>query len=84
MAKIEKELVQELIEDAARDFDSKVRNAMKKFEVSIPQVVFQEKHTSGYLWWKRTWYTYHRYSEGQMLGLSSYSYATIKSFERGK
>lgn len=80
----EKELSLELVEEAARNFTTRVNEAIKRIETSYPTLIFQEKHTSGHLWWKREWYTYYKYFEGSMVGISQYSYETIKSFEKGK
>lgn len=46
--------------------------------------IFQEKHTRGWLWWKRTWYRYYKYSEGGMIAVNVYSEETIKIMEAGK
>lgn len=80
----EKELSLELVEEAARDFNAAVQRAVERIEISLPYMIFQEKHTSGWLWWKREWYTYHKYSEGNIIGLNNYSYSTVKSLEKGK
>lgn len=43
--------------------------------------VLQEKHTSGHLWWKRTYYTYLKYAEGVMIWVPVYREETIKALE---
>lgn len=78
---VEKELVTEILEDAARDFNAEVTKAIGRIEVSLPRMIFQEKHTSGHLWRKRTWYTYYKYSEGSMIAVPIYSQVTIKAME---
>lgn len=50
----------------------------------MDNIVFQEKHTTGWLWWKRTYYKYYRYLEGSMIAVSIYPEETIKEIERGK
>lgn len=47
-------------------------------------MVFQEKHTTGILWFKKVYYTYWALSEGRMLQLSKDSLEFIKSMESGK
>lgn len=47
-------------------------------------IVFQERHTTGFLWWKITYYKYWRYSEGRMVQLYMDSTTTVESVERGK
>ena len=74
----------ELVQEAARDFESSIQKALKNIETSYPMLVFQEKHTSGWLWRKRTWYTYYKYFEGSMVGIGQYSHQTITLFEKGK
>lgn len=47
-------------------------------------MIFQEKHTNGHLWWKKTYYTYFRYSEDTMFQIPIYSEQTIQHFQEGK
>lgn len=82
--KYEKAISLSLIEEAARDFNVAVERAAAKIDVSLPNMIFQEKHTSGWLWYKRTWYTYYKYSEGNMIGIPIYPNDTIRSIERSK
>jgi hypothetical protein len=44
--------------------------------------VFQEKHTTGHLWWKLTYYKYFRYFEGNMLQVTIYSKKTLQELEK--
>lgn len=46
--------------------------------------VFQEKHTTGFLWWKKTYYTYYRYFEGSMTGVPIHSLGLVSSLEHRK
>ena len=47
-------------------------------------VVLQERHTTGHLWWKITYYKYFRYAEGRMVQLYVDSHQLTESIERGK
>ncbi len=73
-----KEITVGLIEDAARDFNAEVIKATQRIEATLPKMLFQEKHTTGRLWWKKTYYTYWRYSESRILQLP------IDTLESGK
>ena len=84
MMKPREELFTELLEDVARDFNIEVQKAIGKIHVSLPNMIFQEKHTSDFLWRKRTWYKYCKYFEGSMVGLGKYDNGTIKLIEKGK
>lgn len=46
--------------------------------------IFQERHTTGYLWWKITYYKYFHYINGSMTQISIISSQTLKDFEGGK
>lgn len=45
----------------------------------LPISIFQEKHTTGFMWWKKTYYTYRRYCEGSMISVTQIN---IKDFEK--
>ena len=66
---IETQLVTEILEDGYRDFNKRMMEVADQIQRSIPARVFQEKHTSGWLWNKKTYYTYYVWSEGRMLQL---------------
>lgn len=47
--------------------------------------IFQEKHTTGWLPWKKiTYYKYFKYADGSLFQLSIFSEQTIKAVEGGK
>lgn len=71
-----------LVENAARDFDHAVSKHTERIKTAYPNVIFQERHVTGWLWWKRVYYTYWRYSEGRMLQLEMDSVGLVKSVER--
>lgn len=73
-----------LVEEAARDFNTSVNKAVNRIQDSYPNMIFQEKHTNGFLWWKRTYYTYYRYSDGHMIAIDMYPVSTIRSLEKNK
>lgn len=50
----------------------------------MSEIVLQERHTTGHLWWKITYYKYFRYSEGRMVQLYIDSTDFVESVERGK
>ncbi len=78
-----KDITTELIEDASRELNDIVRRFNTElFEIIKPAQLFQEKYTTGYLWWKKTWYVYYKYFEGNMIAVSTYSAETIKSLEK--
>lgn len=45
-------------------------------------MIFQEKHTTGRLWWRKTYYTYWRELEGRMLQMPLYPTQTIEAMEK--
>jgi hypothetical protein len=47
-------------------------------------MIFQEKHTTGFLWWKKVYYTYWNCVEGRVYQMPVMSLETINSLERGK
>lgn len=71
-----------MLEDGYREFRIELQQATERIEVTLPRLLFQEKHTTGWLWWKRTYYTYHRYSEGSMFPVSIYSEVVVDSLEK--
>lgn len=78
-----RDITTELIEDASRELNDIVRRFNTElFEIIKPAQLFQEKHTTGYLWWKKTRYVYYKYFEGHMIAVSTYSAGTIKSLEK--
>ena len=46
--------------------------------------VFQVKHQTGFLLWKKVYYKYFRYLEGRMIAVSVYSEKTIEGLEYKK
>lgn len=71
----------EMVEDAWRQIQSKINDIVDRTAEEIPHRVFQEVHTTGWLWWKHTYYTYYRYSKGSMLPVSQYQKKTIDELE---
>ena len=46
--------------------------------------VFQEKYTTGVLWWKHTYYTYWKYVKGNMMQIPLIGLSTMELMEKGK
>lgn len=80
----EKELSLELVEEAATSFNIAVQKANERMDLSLPHMLFQEKHVSGHLWWKKTYYVYYKYFEGSMLAVHVFPMETLDQHERGK
>jgi hypothetical protein len=68
------ELIRELDTELSR-FTVKLDERLNNL---LPIHIFKEKHTKGYLWWKKTYYAYYRYSEGSMLSIGKID---VKHFE---
>lgn len=77
-----KDITVTLMEDLASEANRHVDAFNERLNNLAPTAIFQEKHTSGLLWWKKTYYAYYKYSEGSMLGLRRVSYETILSLEK--
>ena len=46
--RIEKEIVGEMLEEAAIEFNAQVIESMRRMDTAIPHMIFQEKHTGGH------------------------------------
>lgn len=74
-----KDITAEMLTDLDNELQKFTVRLDERLNNLLPISIFQEKHTTGHLWWKKTYYTYKRYSEGSMLSVSQIN---VKDLER--
>lgn len=62
--------ISDLFQNLESNYVYEIDRALKELKSQNELIVFQEKHTSGHLWFKRTYYTYKKYSESHMYPVS--------------
>lgn len=79
-----KDLTTELVQECVRELSEHISDFNRRLDYLAPVALFQEKHTSGKWWNRKTYYTYWQYSEGRMRQLNVDSTDFIESIEGGK
>jgi len=78
---IKQTITGDMVEDAWSEIEKQLNTVEERLNNQLPYRVFQERHTTGWLWWKKTYYKYYRYIEGSMVAVPIYSGSLIKELE---
>lgn len=76
-----KDITAELLQDLDRELNKHISKFNNRLETISSTHVFQERHISGHLWWKKTYYTYFRYFEGSVVTVPKYDKSITNHYE---